>query len=265
MRKSYVSTFAQGNAGELIVKADSLSLDNKAGINAETTFGVGGIIDLQIANGIILKDNSSISAQAFQEADGGNLNIDAGFIVALPNDNNDILASAELGKGGNITINTQGFFAANNSINASSNLGIDGTIQVNTPDINLQKELEQSELEILTTEQAIASSCLANNSKQASFTIGSNGGLPKNPNSNYSDANFSLTGVGSLPVIPNEASPVPRNFWQRNQNQALIPAEKMVETADGRIFLVTAPYAKRYPLGQKAQSLFCSPAKGKEG
>ena len=260
------STLGQGNAGELIVKADSLRLDNNAKIIAATEFGFGGIIDLQITDGIILKDNSSISAQAFQEADGGNLNIDAGFIVALPNGNNGILASAELGKGGNITINTQGLFAPNNSINASSELGIDGEIQINTPDINLQRELEQSELEILTAEQAIASSCLARGNQQASFTIGSNGGLPKSSSSNYSDANFSLTGVGSLPAIPEKVVPT-----QRNQNQALIPAEKMVETEDGRIFLVTAPYAKRYTTKlqrkkkKKAKSLFCSPAKDKEG
>ncbi|MFA9202068.1 MAG: hypothetical protein ACEQSC_00755, partial [Candidatus Nanopelagicaceae bacterium] len=156
------------------------------------------------------------------------------------------------GKGGNITINTQGLFAPNNLTNASSELGIDGEIQINTPDINLQKELEQSELEILTAEQAIASSCLARSNQQASFTVGGNGGLPKNSSSNYSDANFSLTGVGSLPVVPVKAAPT-----QRNQNQALIPAEKMVQTADGRIFLVTAP--------QKVKSLFCSPAKDKEG
>ncbi|MFM2312611.1 MAG: hypothetical protein RLZZ04_1887, partial [Cyanobacteriota bacterium] len=91
---------------------------------------------------------------------------------------------------------------------------------------------------------AIANSCLANNSRQANFTVGGNGGLPKNSSSNYSDANFSLTGVGSLPVVPEKAAPT-----QRNQNQALIPAEKMVETADGRIFLVAAP--------QKPESLFC--------
>jgi filamentous hemagglutinin family protein len=252
-----VGTLGQGKAGELIVRADSLSLDNKAGISAKAEFEVGGIIDLQIADGIILKNNSSISARAFQEADGGNLNIDAGFIVALPNGNNNILASAESGKGGNITINTQGLFAPNNLISASSELGIDGTIKINTPDIDLQSELEQSEIEVPSTEEAIANSCLARSNQQASFTIGGNGGLPKSSNSNYSDANFSLTGVGSLAVIPKEAVPIPQNLWQTNRNQALIPAEKMVKTADGRIFLVTAP--------QKAESLFCSPAKDKEG
>jgi large exoprotein involved in heme utilization and adhesion len=174
-----------------------------------------------------------------------------------------VTANAFGGRGGNINIDAEGVFlfdSPENIFSASSELGIDGEIQINTPDINFQKELEQSELEILTAEQAIASSCLANNSQQASFTIGSNGGLPKSSDFNYSDANFSLTGVGSLPVIPKKAAPV-----QRNQDQALIPAEKMLETADGRIFLVTAPYAKRYPLGQKAESLFCSPAKDKEG
>jgi 1,4-alpha-glucan branching enzyme len=31
----------------------------------------------------------------------------------------------------------------------------------------------------------------------------------------------------------------------------------MVKTPDGRVFLVAAPYAKRYPLGQSAESLIC--------
>ncbi|MEN9567672.1 MAG: hypothetical protein RLZZ69_2868, partial [Cyanobacteriota bacterium] len=95
-----VGAIGRGNAGDLIVKADSLSLENNAEIKAETEFGVGGIIDLQIAKGIVLKDNNSISASSFQKADSGNLNIGAGFVVALPNGNNKILASAESGRGG---------------------------------------------------------------------------------------------------------------------------------------------------------------------
>jgi filamentous hemagglutinin family protein len=267
------STLGQGNAGELIVKADSLSLDNNAKIIAATESGFGGIVDLQITDGIILKDNSSISAQAFQKADGGNLNIDAGFIVALPNGNNDILASAESGKGGNITINTQGLFAPNNSINASSELGIDGQIQINTPDINFQKELEQLELEILTAQEAIAGSCLAHSNRQGSFIVNNSARLPKSPDSNYSDIDSTLTGISSLPATAKQPEAVEESdalragYANRQPNVSMLPAETMVKTENGRVFLVAAPYAKRdappgvnplgYPLGQEPKSLLC--------
>jgi hypothetical protein len=63
--------------------------------------------------------------------------------------------------------------------------------------------------------------------------------------------NFTLTGVRSLPILPEKAAPIPPNFRQTNQNQALIPAERMVKTPDGRIFLVSGP--------QEPESLFCPP------
>lgn len=41
-------------------------------------------IDLQVAENIILRNNSFISAQARNNADGGNLNIDSRFTIAFP-------------------------------------------------------------------------------------------------------------------------------------------------------------------------------------
>ncbi|MGL4882190.1 MAG: hypothetical protein ACRC8K_14160, partial [Waterburya sp.] len=220
------------------------------------------IIDLQLAEGIRLKNNSSISARAFQEADGGNLNIDAGFIVALPDGNNSILASAESGSGGNITINTQGLFAPNNLFSASSDFGIDGTVQINTPDIDLQRELEQSEIELLTTEQAVAGSCLARSNRQGSFTVNNDTGLPKSPDSNYSDIDSTLTGISSLPTTAKQpeatesshaygkrSDALRAGYANRQQNTSMLPAERMVKTENGRVFLVAAP--------QEPESLFC--------
>ena len=59
---------------------------------------------------IILRDRSLISARAFNNADGGNLNIEADYIIAFPNGNNDIIANAEGGNRGNININVESLF-----------------------------------------------------------------------------------------------------------------------------------------------------------
>ncbi|MEN9519596.1 MAG: hypothetical protein RLZZ381_2184, partial [Cyanobacteriota bacterium] len=152
--------------------------------------------------------------------------------------------------GGNLEINAEGLFlfdSRQNIFSASSELGIDGQVQINTPDLDLQKELEQSELEILTTEEAIANSCLARSNQQGSFTVNNSPGAPKSPDSNYSDTDFTLTGISSLPTTAKQPEAIESNY--QPSNTSMLPAEKMVETADGRIFLVAAP--------RKPESLFC--------
>jgi filamentous hemagglutinin family protein len=233
-----------GNGGTLLINAEQLNLEEAGRITAATDSGIGGNINLDTEN-LQIDTDSSITATAGNNGDGGNVTIKTTSLIAKKN--SQVTANAFGGRGGNINIDAEGVFlfdSPSNIFSASSELGIDGEIQINTPDINFQKELEQSELEILTAEQAISNSCLARSNQPASLTVRSNDGLPKNSNSNYSDTNFSLSGVGSLPAISEKAVPT-----QKNQNQALIPAEKIVATADGRIFLVTAP--------RKASSLFC--------
>ena len=280
---SRVNKDGQGNVGDIAISTTNLNLANGGRVDTASTreTGDGGSINITATEDIILFNNSPISAQSSGQNDGGNINIDARFIIAFPKSardapfdtetgeevnfavdslsqfSNDILASAEQGQGGNIFINAKSLFGieerplnnSTNDINASSEFSLDGIVEINTPDINLQRELEQSEINFLTAEQAIANSCLARSSGQASFTVGGNGGVPKNPSSNYSDTNFSLTGVASLPTAIEQSSSIQTNIKQ--DNQSMIPAEKMVETEDGRILLVAA--------SQKVESFFCQP------
>ena len=58
---------------------------------------IGGTVTLQIAENIILRSGNLISAEAINDPNGGNINIDTRFIVAFPNGNNDIVANAEQG------------------------------------------------------------------------------------------------------------------------------------------------------------------------
>ncbi|MGL6340481.1 MAG: filamentous hemagglutinin N-terminal domain-containing protein, partial [Waterburya sp.] len=125
-----------GDAGNIDITASKLSLTNGTQI---TSFnrggGNGGNINLKIDNTLTMRNNSLISAQAFNNANGGNVNIDANFIVAFPNENslngnNDIRANAQQGQGGIITINTESLLGIQerklnpqtNDINASSDV-----------------------------------------------------------------------------------------------------------------------------------------------
>ena len=127
---------------------------------------------------------------------------------------------------------------------ASSELGIDGTIEIESVETNFQRQLEQSELRLLNTD-AIANSCLARQTRQTSFTISGNGGTPRTPNTNYSDLNSTLR-VGTL-VTPTRIN----LSRQLEPNGSMVPAEKMVETQDGRILLIAAP--------KSPESIFCQP------
>jgi large exoprotein involved in heme utilization and adhesion len=132
--------------GNLLVQANTVALSNAASITAETEFGAGGNIQLNIQDRLTLRDNSLISAEAFNSANGGNLNLDARFIVAFPQENNDILAKAIFGNGGNIAINTKGIFGIEerssappnltNDIDASSEFGSAGKVSIFFPTLS---------------------------------------------------------------------------------------------------------------------------------
>lgn len=141
-----------GKGGTVEIRAINLNL-NQGEILASTNFEqvaniVSSEINLFVLNDLVLQNNSLISAEAMDNAMGGNVNINAGFIIAYPNSGsgNDILANADQGKGGNIKITTetllgikerQAFINNNtNDIDASSNFGLNGNIFLEAPDVD---------------------------------------------------------------------------------------------------------------------------------
>ncbi|MEM9507921.1 MAG: filamentous hemagglutinin, partial [Cyanobacteria bacterium P01_E01_bin.35] len=145
-------------------------------------------IDLQITNEIILQNNSFISAQAFNNANGGNLTIDTNFIVAYPNGDNNIVASAEQGNGGNIDITAKSLFGieerpnnpSTNDINASSEFGLDGVVEINT--LGLEPTQGLTKLPSAFVVSQPLQGCQANrDTDNSSFINTGRGGLPPNP------------------------------------------------------------------------------------
>jgi filamentous hemagglutinin family protein len=166
------STFGTGDAGEIEVITGNLNLTNNSEIVARVfDQGQGGNITLSIAENILLQKNSQISAEAVENATGGNLNIDTNFILAYPSNGNgnDILASAEQGKGGNIEIEAEALFGIEqsqafdnnnrNDIDASSQAGVDGTVSINTPDSNPIRESKEFSQNIFTSTMKTNDAC----------------------------------------------------------------------------------------------------------
>ncbi|MBW4605020.1 MAG: S-layer family protein [Calothrix sp. FI2-JRJ7] len=189
-----IKSTGTGNAGNLYVRVKTLELDNQSRIDATTSSGNGGNLTLDIANLVLLRRGSRISATAGtaqQGGDGGNITINApnGFIVAVPNENSDISSNAYTGKGGRVDIkafNTYGIQPRQSptplsDITASSDFGIDGTVELKVPDVDPNRGLVELPTNLVGAEQQIATGCNARDRQSSSFFATGRSGLPLSP------------------------------------------------------------------------------------
>ena len=204
------TTSGNGNAGSVEIMAQEIQLENEAEILAETAFGEGGNIFLNVEDNLILKNNSLISAEAFNNANGGNLTIDTNFIIAFPNeipgDGSDIIASAVDGDGGNISITAESLLGiqersalernGTNDIDASSEFGLDGTISIFTPDINPIQGTTELPQNVVEPEETTQQACRANReiSAKNGLIISGRGSIPTEPGRPLDSLNVTVDG-----------------------------------------------------------------------
>ncbi|MEQ8466661.1 two-partner secretion domain-containing protein [Coleofasciculus sp. E1-EBD-02] len=183
-----------GQAGNLTIQTNSLEL-NQGQVTAETgTSGIegGANIRLQNLNTLLITDESLISATAFEDANGGNININSIFLVALPPEGvngSDIIANAERGDGGRIIINGEGIFGIEerraipgnrtNDIDASSQFGASGEIQLNVP-LDPARGLVELPGELVDVTRLVEQN-LCQAAQGSSFIVTGRGGLPTPP------------------------------------------------------------------------------------
>ncbi|MBW4662269.1 MAG: filamentous hemagglutinin N-terminal domain-containing protein [Drouetiella hepatica Uher 2000/2452] len=194
--------------GTLNITANSILLDGgerrqarlTAFTAAESEIGQGiGTINIQDPDLLIMRNGSRISAASITDANltagAGNIHIDApdGFLIAAPQQDNDIFASAFAGRGGNINITVRGvlgfegyeertFVEGNgtNDIDASSRFGISGTVSLSA--INLDPTQGLTELPITPIATELVQGCQVEGGQAAaSFFDTGHGGLPPTP------------------------------------------------------------------------------------
>ncbi|MGB3654392.1 MAG: S-layer family protein, partial [Rivularia sp. (in: cyanobacteria)] len=179
-----------GNAGDIDIEAVRLFLDNSS-ITATSVSGEGGNINLSIKDLLLLRNNSTISTQAGTQnsggGNGGNITIDGGFIVAIPEENSDINANAFQGNGGNINITTPGIFGIQfrnqttrqSDITASSEFGFDGDFNLNLQELDITSGLIELPENLTDASDRITAGCASD--EEARFVTTGRGGIPKNP------------------------------------------------------------------------------------
>jgi len=205
-----VSSEGIGGAGNLEARADFIRLDNNAKLIATSTSGNGGNIFLGVQNLLLLRHGSQISTTAGTAqagGNGGNIAINAPFIVAIPKENSDISANAFTGSGGSVNITAQGIFGlkfrpfltSSSDITASSQFGISGVVAINSPDTSfLQNSLTQFPQSLIDTNHLLVNSCIVRRGQQnGSFLVTGSGGLPDRPD-NSSTSPFPTGEVRSV-------------------------------------------------------------------
>ena len=167
-----------GDGGELFIKADTINLNYGASISASTFSGKKGNINLDIKNGLLLRNGSTITAEADNDGDGGNITINSDLVTLM--ERSLIQADANRGNGGEIKITTQGLFVfPDSAITASSEFGVDGLITINNPDTDPANGLIQLPTELRDRTQQIAKGCRW--TATSSFYITGRGGIPQDP------------------------------------------------------------------------------------
>ncbi|NEP11364.1 MAG: filamentous hemagglutinin N-terminal domain-containing protein [Symploca sp. SIO2C1] len=183
---------APSDAGDITIDANYIFLNNQGEITAVTSSGKGGDINIDVWDLILMRHESEISATAGTApggGNGGNITINAPFIVAVPHENSDITANAFTGNGGTITIFSQAIFGLKFRPNrthlsditvTSTGGGIDGIFELNTLGIDPSRGLIALPNEPVNTE--LDEGCQGNGAlaKVEFFEIG-RAGLPASP------------------------------------------------------------------------------------
>ncbi|MBE8990826.1 filamentous hemagglutinin N-terminal domain-containing protein [Nostoc sp. LEGE 12450] len=229
-----------GDAGNIRIKANFLEVIGKgSAIASFTNAGNGGDINLDIADLLFLRGGGLISTTAGRSqagGDGGNININSKFIVAIPKENSDISANAYTGSGGKVQINSQGIFGIESrtkpteksDITASSQLGVSGITNINAPDTNsIQNSFTGASPNVIDTNALIANSCISRSSKQGgTFFITGSGALRNSPGSGL----ISVYSTGKVRNI----EPTSR-AWKKGD--PIIEAEGLYRLANGKLLL----------------------------
>ncbi|MBE9116031.1 filamentous hemagglutinin N-terminal domain-containing protein [Lusitaniella coriacea LEGE 07157] len=245
-----VSGTGTGISGSLEIFANSIFLNNQGRLRATTTASDGGNIRLQVAESIVLRNNSEISAEAFGNANGGNIDMAVGgFVLAVLRENSDVVASAVSGRGGNIQATAeailgfrefQGQRTPESDFTATSQLGAPGGVDVQQP----PQRFPRIAPDLLNVDALSQDVCSLAATQQSSFTRVGRGGLSPNPADtyqpfqgvvNWAEFNRELTHENSeiAPVVLRSREEINGS----PQPQEIRPARGWMRSPDGTVLL----------------------------
>ncbi|MEG4279668.1 filamentous hemagglutinin N-terminal domain-containing protein [Microcoleus sp. MON1_C1] len=262
-----LQALGSARAGNINVKADSISLDNQSSIDGRTASGAGANINLE-ARDIQLRRGSRITTDA-SISEGGNINIKSDILVTLPKENSDITANARSAKGGRVNINVPnvfGFRAVTReqvraslgltdaqfgalqvsptsliptsdiaAISESSGAALQGTVTFRASGVHPAQGLVELPQNVVNPAALIAANpCIRGQASE--FTATGKGGVPPSPNdvlsSNSSQFNWVEPAVGASQQVEGQRASI------EVRPTEIIPAQGWLIDEQGKVTLV---------------------------
>jgi large exoprotein involved in heme utilization and adhesion len=251
-----------GKAGDITIQTTQNLELNRSLIASATRSGNGGDMTLEVRDLLLVRNGSLISTEAgtaLSGGNGGNIRLDADFVVAVPREDSDIVANAYEGRGGNINITTQGIFGLEfrenltpeSDITASSELGVDGEFQLDVlTNVDPTRGLAELPTDVVDVSRQIDRRCTLRSSTQqgSRFTVTGRGGLPPSPNDALQGESVVTNWVSldsNVETNTPPASTMPRTSVRRQ----LVEAQGWYFNDKGKVVL-TASVPKVTPRGE---------------
>ncbi|TAE60778.1 MAG: filamentous hemagglutinin N-terminal domain-containing protein [Nostocales cyanobacterium] len=233
----------QGDAGDITIKTNNLLLRRQSKItaNAGSTNnpGNGGSITINAKEGFVIavpSEDSDIIANAFGGR-GGRIKITANRVFGFQNQEN--LTSEQL-----MQVNENGI----SDISASSDVGKNGQVSLNTLNVDPTQGLTTLPTNLVDTSGLIAQECSSNSNvaqEKSEFVITGRGGLPPSPDDTLKAGVISPAWVvnNTENGSNNSASVTGTNLQElpRNDSDTLVEAVGMVRNANGEIVFTAQP------------------------
>lgn len=270
--KIAVDSQGSGIGGNINIQAGQLKLRDRTTITATTASAQGGNIDLTVNDLLLMRQGSQISTSAgTAEAggNGGNIRINAQFVVGVLSENSDITANAFTGNGGKVDITAQGIYGLQfqsqltpfSDITASSKFGLNGTVIINSLNVDPSRGLTALPINLNDPSQRISQGCNpGSKSTTGKFIATGRGGIPQNPDEPLETRSV-MTKWIALPkdtttpkdlAIPNITLP----HSTSNTLPPIVEAQHLIRQADGTVELV-ADRPSAYPASLLNSSLTC--------
>ena len=261
-------TSEKGVAGNLDITAKSLLLNNGT-LFAETADNngqSGANITLNVSDSIVMLNESLISAEASNQATGGNITINTDVLIAFPPtgpNGSDIIANAAQGQGGEITIEAEDVRLIEerkaiegnrtNDIDASSESGPQGIVTINTGNLDPSRGLNQLPINLTDPSSLIVASCPRSGKisvdELGEFIVTGRGGIPPSPFEpiigqaiiadwvSLDDQILTETDNNDSKAASTEQNSVP----QKSQPKRIVEAQGWMTGPDGTIILTSFP------------------------
>ena len=258
-----------GAAGTLNVLANNnVVLDGGVELSAQTAAVTGGgTVNFAVGDALALRRGSFINAESTNpdSGDGGNIFIDADFLVSVPGENNDIIANAIGGDGGRVEVNAVNIFGLSeiqglttselranttNDLSASSAEGVEGEITLNTLNLDPSSGLGTLPEGPIDASQLIEQT-LCEVGQGSNFVVTGRGGLPSAPAdalgevTPWEDWSFAEDTAfeppaAALEIEATDPAPPPTGLESMATDSAappLVEAQGAMRAEDGRIVL----------------------------